>query len=108
MECEEDANLSTNEDNREAWTNRYEFERIVGDHTNAVDQDVDEEPITLSGCLSVSLSDLFDFEGTQWGAMIETEAQRGLQDELELHELLNFGAESGTDLDASAESLLTE
>ena len=55
----------------------------------------------------IKLSDLFDFTvGSYWSTTAESTGARGLQDELELYELLDtIDASGGLDMDVTADGL---
>ena len=59
------------------------------------------------GTLSIPIKDLFDFTQTYWVQAYDKLAMRGLQDELELYELLDLDAEGDT-IENEADDVLNE
>lgn len=69
---------------------------IVQGLMEAVKIDDEDPPEPLPDVLSIPIKDLFDFTKSYWVKAYSKLAMRGLQDELELYELLDLDAEGGT------------
>ena len=60
------------------------------------DNDSDEPPEPSTNMLSIPIRDLFDFTQSYWVEAYDKLAMWGLQDELELYELLDLDADGDT------------
>ena len=71
----------------------------------------DDEHESLPSTLSFTLADLFDFSVDYWVKASEATGNRGLQDELDLYELMDLDAsgelDTDVDVDGMAEAVLT-
>jgi hypothetical protein len=83
--------------------------RIVQELIEAVDtdNDLDELPDPCTDVLSIPIRDLFDFTQLYWVEAYDKLAMRGLQDELELYELLDLDADGDT-VENEADDTLNE
>jgi hypothetical protein len=83
--------------------------RIVQGLIEAVDtdNDLDEPPEPCADVLSIPIRDLFDFTQSYWVEAYDKLAMRGLQDELELYELLDLDADGDT-VENEADDTLNE
>jgi hypothetical protein len=70
--------------------------RIVQELIEAVETDNDELPEASLDAFSIPIRDLFDFMQSYWVEAYDKLAMRGLQDELELYELLDLDADGDT------------
>ena len=70
--------------------------RIVQGLMEAVEIDDEDPPEPSPDVLSIPIKDLFDFTKSYWVEAYSKLAMRGLQDELELYELLDLDAEGDT------------
>jgi len=80
---------------------------IVQELIEAVEIDDDEPPELSPDALSIPIKDLFDFTQSYWVEAYGKLAMRGLQDELELYELLNLDADGDT-IEQEADDTLNE
>jgi len=71
------------------------------------DNDSDEPPEPSTDMLSIPIRDLFDFTQSYWVEAYDKLAMRGLQDELELYELLDLDADGDT-VENEADDTLNE
>ncbi len=69
---------------------------IIQQLIEAVELDNEEPPEPSPNALSIPIKDLFDFTQSYWVDSYSKLAMRGLQDELELYELLDLDAEGNT------------
>ena len=81
--------------------------RIVQELIEAVEIDDGDLPEPLPDALSIPIKDLFDFTKSYWVEAYSKLAMRGLQDELELYELLDLDAEGDT-VENEADDTLNE
>jgi len=70
--------------------------RIVQELIEAVETDGDEPLEPSSDVLSIPIKNLFDFMQSYWVEAYGKMAMQGLQDELELYELLDLDADGDT------------
>ncbi|KAI0923488.1 hypothetical protein AcV5_009017 [Taiwanofungus camphoratus] len=56
------------------------------------DEDVDVDEIQFPSRLTIPFGELFDFERSEWVDGMQQFMEHGLQEELELYELLDFDA----------------
>ncbi|KAI0918170.1 hypothetical protein AcV5_002936 [Taiwanofungus camphoratus] len=110
----ETAHLEASEDVREDDVEEpctIELEGIVEGFIQMSDEDVDMDEIQFPSCLKIPLKKLFDFKCSEWVDSIQQFMEHGLQEELELYELLDFDAggeeDKQMDLDAGAQAVLT-
>ena len=81
---------------------------VVQELIEAVEIEDDEPlPELSSEALSICIKDLFDFTELYWVEAYDKLAMRGLQDELELYELLDLDAEGDT-IENEADDALNE
>ena len=71
------------------------------------DNDSDEPPEPSTDMISIPIRDLFDFTQSYWVEAYDKLAMRGLQDELELYELLDLDADGDT-VENEADDTLNE
>ena len=71
------------------------------------DNDSDEPPETSTDMLSIPISNLFNFTQSYWVEAYDKLAMWGLQDELELYELLDLDADGDT-VENEADDTLNE
>jgi hypothetical protein len=69
---------------------------IIQELIEAVELDNEEPPEPSPNALSIPIKDLFDFTQSYWVDSYSKLPMRGLQDELELYELLDRDAEGDT------------
>jgi len=69
---------------------------IVQELIKAAETDNNELPEPSPDALSIPIRDLFDFMQSYWVEAYDKLAMRGLQDELELYELLDLDADGDT------------
>ncbi|KAI0918106.1 hypothetical protein AcV5_002878 [Taiwanofungus camphoratus] len=110
----ETAHLEASEDVREDDVEEpctIELEGIVEGFIQMSDEDVDMDEIQFPSRLKIPLKKLFDFKCSEWVDSIQQFMEHGLQEELELYELLDFDAggeeDKQMDLDAGAQAVLT-
>ncbi|KAI0956285.1 hypothetical protein AcV7_006722 [Taiwanofungus camphoratus] len=110
----ETAHLEASEDVREDDVEEprtIELEGIAEGFIRMSDEDVDMDEIQFPSRLKIPLEKLFDFERSEWVDSIQQFMEHGLQEELELYELLDFDAggeeDEQMDLDAGAQAVLT-
>ena len=80
---------------------------IIQQLVEAVELDNEEPPEPSPNALSIPIKDLFDFTQLYWVDSYSKLAMRGLQDELELYELLDLDAEGDT-VENEADEALNE
>lgn len=81
---------------------------VIQELIEAVELDNDEElPEPSPNALSITIKDLFDFTEPYWIDSYSKLGMRGLQDELELYELLDLDAEGDT-VENEADEALNE
>jgi hypothetical protein len=80
---------------------------IIQELIEAVELDNEEPPEPSPNALSIPIKDLFDFTQSYWVDSYSKLAMRGLQDELELYELLDLDAEGDT-VENEADEVLNE
>lgn len=80
---------------------------IIQELIEAVELDNEEPPEPSPNALSIPIKDLFDFTQSYWVDSYSKLAMRGLQDELELYELLDLDAEADT-VENEADEVLNE
>jgi len=80
---------------------------IIRELIDAVELDNEELPEPSPNALSIPVKDLFDFTQSYWVDSYSKLAMRGLQDELELCELLDLDAEGDT-VENEADEALNE
>jgi hypothetical protein len=80
---------------------------IIQELIEAVEIDDEEPPEPNPEALSIPIKDLFDFSQSYWVEAYGKLAMRGLQDELELYELLDLDAEGDT-VENEADDTLNE
>ena len=78
---------------------------IIQQLIEAVELDNEEPPESSPNALSIPIKDLFDFTQSYWVDSYSKLAMRGLQDELELYELLDLDAEGDTVKNEADEAL---
>ena len=71
------------------------------------DNDSDEPPEPSTDMISIPIRDLFDFTQSYWVEAYDKLAMRGLQDEVELYELLDLDADGDT-VENEADDTLNE
>jgi hypothetical protein len=77
-------------------TGQSSLRSIIHELIEAAEADDDEPPEPSSDVLSIPIKDLFDFTQSYWVEAYDKLAMRGLQDELELYELLDLDADGDT------------
>lgn len=80
---------------------------IVNMLVNAVEMDNDLPPTPISRSMLIPIKDLFDFTQVYWVEAYEKHGMWGLQEELELCELLDLDAEGDT-VEEEADDILNE
>jgi hypothetical protein len=80
---------------------------IIQKLIEAVEIEDDEPPEPCSEALSIPIKNLFDFTQLYWVEAYDKLAMRGLQDELELYELLDLDADGDT-IENEADDALNE
>jgi hypothetical protein len=84
-------------------------DRLISMANEDCDENGEDEPFPST--LSFTLADLFDFSDNYWVKSSEATGNRGLQDELDLYELVDLDAsgelDTDIDVDGMAEAVLT-
>ena len=80
---------------------------IIQELIEAVEIDDKDPPEPSPDALSIPIKNLFDFTESYWVEAYSKLAMRGLQDELELYELLDLDAEGDT-VENEADDTLNE
>lgn len=80
---------------------------IIQELIEAVAIDNEDPPEPSPDVLSIPIKDLFDYTQSYWVESYNKLAMRGLQDELELYELLDLDAEGDT-VENEADDTLNE
>jgi hypothetical protein len=80
---------------------------IAQELIEAVENDDDEAPAPSPNVLSIPIRDLFNFTQPYWVEAYDKMAMQGLQDELQLYELLDLDADGDT-IENEADDMLNE
>lgn len=84
---------------------------MANNHDHNRNMDLDDEVESSPPTQLFNLSDLFDFSSEHWVRSSEAAGNRGLQDELDLYELIDLDAsgelDTDVDVDGMAEAVLT-